>query len=69
MKKFLFLIIVLFTIVSCREYSNVTNDGTGVRIIDIKHNGHEYIYFEDYYGVSNHVLHSPSCPCQIENRY
>ena len=63
MKKILIGLIALSTMCSCSE--NVTRE-SGVVILDITHNGHEYVVFKAGYGAT--TLHSPDCPCQEEDR-
>ena len=66
MKRILITIIALGTLCAC-DTSNTDHIGRadGVIILDINHKGHDYVVFKAGYGAT--TLHSPSCPCQMED--
>jgi hypothetical protein len=66
MKRILFLIAMMIAAISCTtNNSNVTEDKSGVMIIDVHHNGHDYILFK-HGSHNNTTLHSPDCPCHLK---
>lgn len=64
MKRLVIGIIALLAISACGSSENRIKRDSGVVIVDITHNGHEYVVFKAGYGAT--TLHSPNCPCQIK---
>lgn len=58
-----FAIALLLTLIGCIKYSDPNELQIGeeveVPIMEIEHNGHNYLLFEGY-----GVIHDPNCSCQ-----
>ena len=82
MKKIFYLAAILLAFIGCTsDYTTTTTNAsiehvdliyvegyTSIKILEIEHNGHDYLIFDDYEAMG--VEHSPDCKkCKSKSEY